>query len=166
MPGDVQSAEKDLVRGMMVEALEKELNQLRIAYEEARQASIEAPGRMVSRYDTMGVEAAYRADGLAPIIADKSEALRALKSLKLPASPQRISLGCLVEVSSAGGQSNPTYFLVPSGGGLTLTAPMSHRTVVAVSSGSPVARVLIGKQLDDEVVIRPGERARLVVRID
>ena len=35
------------------------------SFESARQASVDAPGRMQSRYDTTGIESAWVADGLA-----------------------------------------------------------------------------------------------------
>lgn len=55
--------DKDVVRKAYIEALEKKLMKARSSYETARKDTIEAEGRMVTRYDSTKAETAWLADG-------------------------------------------------------------------------------------------------------
>jgi hypothetical protein len=140
----------------IIQKLETEIQALRGSFKEAKLTSIEAPGRMQSRYDTMGVEAAWVADGLAKSIEEKVEGTYRLKNINLPDSPERVSLGCVVGIGPDGGDIENVYFILPACGGMIITIPNSDLTVQTVMLQAPVARALIGKSIDDEVAVRKG----------
>src|SRR5437588_11599445 len=105
--------------GEIVTRLETEIKKLRESFEEAKLTSIEAPGRMQSRYDTMGVEAAWVADGLAKSIEEKAEGTYRLKNVRLPDSPERVSIGCIVGIGPEGSAIENLYFFLTACGGMS-----------------------------------------------
>ncbi|MDE3166062.1 MAG: hypothetical protein KGN36_09665, partial [Acidobacteriota bacterium] len=107
------------------------------------------------RYDTMGVEAAWVADGLAKNLTLKREALGRLKALRLSDSPQRGSVGTIVGVGPDEGPVEMLYFILPACGGAELPSPEPEKVVRVVTPGANVGRELIGKELGDEVNVRP-----------
>ncbi|MDQ3807111.1 MAG: hypothetical protein M3298_02970 [Thermoproteota archaeon] len=139
--------------GEIVARLEAEIKKLRESFEEAKLTSIEAPGRMQSRYDTMGVEAAWVADGLAKSLEERVEGVYRLKNIRLPEDPEKVSLGCVVGIGPEDGGVENLYFILPACGGISVTVE-SGVLIQTVMPQAPVARALIGKSLDDEVTVR------------
>lgn len=137
----------------IISKLEGEIKKLRESFEEAKLTSIEAPGRMQSRYDTMGVEAAWVADGLAKSLEEKVEGVYRLKNLRLPENPEKVSLGCVVGIGPNENGVENLYFILPACGGISITVK-NNLVVQTVMPQAPVARALIGKSLDDEVSVR------------
>jgi hypothetical protein len=140
-----------LLQGI-VALLEEEVADIRIGFEEARRTSIESPGRMQSRYDTMGVEAAWVADGLAKNLKSKIESLARLRQLRLPPAPLKGCVGAVVGVGTPEG-SESIYFILPGGGGQTVQPSEKGAPVVIVTPGSPAGKALIGKEIGDEVIV-------------
>lgn len=56
-------SKKEIVREAYIEALKKKLEKARTSYEIAKKDTIEAEGRMVTRYDSTKTETAWLADG-------------------------------------------------------------------------------------------------------
>ena len=148
---------KAVLLQQIINELERELAQLRAGYEEARLTSIEAPGRMQSRYDTMGVEAAWVADGLAKNFEEKAEGLSRIKQFRLPNNPKQVAIGCVVGIGPESGTVERIFFILPACGGVSVPLEDGIMTVQTVMSQAPIARKLIGKELDDEVDARPDQ---------
>jgi hypothetical protein len=146
----------------IIHKLEAEVKQLRESFEEAKLTSIEAPGRMQSRYDTMGVEAAWVADGLAKSIEEKVEGVYKLKNFRMPEDPERVSIGCLVGIGPENGDIESVFWILPACGGISIPID-DNLTLQTVMPQAPVARALIGKSLDDEVTARRGKTDDVVL---
>lgn len=146
----------------IIHKLEAEVKQLRESFEEAKLTSIEAPGRMQSRYDTMGVEAAWVADGLAKSIEEKVEGVYKLKNFRMPEDPERVSIGCLVGIGPENGDIESVFWILPACGGISVPLD-DNLTLQTVMPQAPVARALIGKSLDDEVSARRGRTDDVVL---
>ena len=153
---------KTTLLGEIIQKLEAEIKQLRESFEEAKLTSIEAPGRMQSRYDTMGVEAAWVADGLAKSLEEKVEGVYKLKNFRMPEDPERVSIGCLVGIGPDNGDVESIYWILPACGGITIPID-NNLTLQTVMPQAPVARALIGKSLDDEVMARRGKTDDVVL---
>jgi hypothetical protein len=150
---DTIDINKEALLGEIIRKLEAEIKKLRESFEEAKLTSIEAPGRMQSRYDTMGVEAAWVADGLAKSLEEKVEGTYKLKNFTLPENPEKVSLGCVVGIGPEDGGVVNLYFILPACGGISITVD-NNMIIQTVMPQAPVARALIGKSLDDEVIVR------------
>lgn len=135
----------------LVAELTAEIEKLKAGFQEARQTAIESPGRMQSRYDTMGVEAAWVATGLSKTIHEKQQALASIKNLRTDPIPDRITIGSLVGVGREDSQVRSYYFIVPSAGGITLALAELPAPIRTLTIGAPAAIALVGRDVGDEV---------------
>lgn len=140
----------------VVTLLEEEIDSLKKGFEEARLTSIESPGRMQSRYDTMGVEAAWVADGLSRNLQSKLEGLTRLRQLRLPDKPSKGCVGAILGIGPTEDSVDTLYFLLPAGGGITLTLNSELRAIKVVTPASPAGKALIGKEVGDDVTFGTG----------
>jgi len=110
-----------------------------------------------NKYDTLGLEASYLAQGqqhrLAQCIEDN--ALFDALYQKRQAQPQQVELGSLITLES---DDEQRYVLLgPSAGGLKIMANNSE--VLVITPLSPLGGLLMGKEVDDEVVVKIGDNA-------
>jgi transcription elongation GreA/GreB family factor len=116
--------------------------------------------------DTRALEASYLARGLAQRVAELEEAVRRLAQIELRgfAAGAAIAATALVEVEDAGG-ARQRYFVLPAGGGVKVGTGAGE--VQVVTPASPLGRLLIGKQVDDELELRTarGNRALVITAI-
>lgn len=126
------------------------------SFETARRASIEAPQRMQSRYDTLAIESAWLADSLAESFRSKQEAITRLRQMRLPETPDRCFVGCVVGIGPTEENIESVYFLVPAAGGVDLEVDGLAFPVKTVTLQAPAGKALVGKSVGDEVSIRKG----------
>jgi transcription elongation GreA/GreB family factor len=135
-------------------AIEAEIAEARKAYEHARETSVVSDGRMQSRYDTMGVEAAWKADSLNRTIQEKSKELLLLERVPLVSKPLRAAVGTIVGVGPEAGEIEAAYFILPAAGGHTLGVN-SSLAVTTVAFQAPLAQALVGLSAGDRAPL-PG----------
>ena len=131
--------------------VEETLRRMGSGYAAARQATLDSPHVMKSKREVTGIEASYLANGLAQNIQEREHELRTLRGLRLPESPFRIGLGCVVGVGPQGGRVERLYFLLPVCGGMEIPLGDGGRTVRILTPGAPAAKVLLGKRLGEDV---------------
>ncbi len=146
--------------------VEAKLQELRAGYGAARDAVLSTPHVMKSKREVFGQESAYLANALALNIQEREFELRTLRSLQLPERPAHVALGCLVGVGPPEGAAELLYFLLPVCGGMEVALEQGS-VIRVVTPGTPVARALLGRSLDDEVRLplgaAPPARVRLLV---
>ena len=151
----------------MVTDLQNEIMDLEKSYEHAKETKAVSPGRMQSRYDTMGVEAAWMADSLAKNIEEKRRSISALRSLNLTTPPNRVVLGSLVGIGPEKGETEAFYFIVPSSGGNKYRLDDIGTDVLTVTVHAPIAQEMIGTSVGDYVDVRHDRaEADVVKRIE
>jgi transcription elongation GreA/GreB family factor len=111
-----------------------------------------------------GQESAYLANALALNIQEREQELRTLRSLRLPAEPERAALGCLVGVGASDGPIEGLYLILPVCGGMEILAEAGGIPVRVVTPGTPVARALLGKSVGDEAILPTMPPRTVVVR--
>jgi len=146
--------EKWLLVSQMVADLQREISDLQKSYEHAKDTKAVSPGRMQSRYDTMGVEAAWLADSLAKNIEEKRRSMAALQSLNLATPRNRVVLGSLVGIGPEQGEAEAYYFIVPSSGGNKYRLDGIGDEILAVTVHAPIAQEMIGSSLGEYVEVR------------
>jgi transcription elongation GreA/GreB family factor len=62
-----------------------------------------------------------------------------------------IALGAVVEIELEGGGEGRTFFLAPTGAGVSLTGPGGDGFLSVVTPASPVGRAVLGKKVGDVV---------------
>jgi len=143
---------------LLATSLEHEIASLRAGYESARRASVEAPGRMQSRYDSMGIEAGWVASGLAKNLDEKVRALVTLRSFNPPEGCKRVGLGVLLGIGAEPEKVEAVLFVLPVMGGTLLKIPGEDLPVRIVTPQSPLGSSLMGKTVGDPVALRGADK--------
>jgi transcription elongation GreA/GreB family factor len=136
-----------------IENVEKRLEDLQAGYGSARDATLSTPHVMKSKREVFGQESAYLANALALNIQEREHELKVLRAFRLPATPARVSLGCVVGLGTDVGQAQAFYFLLPVCGGMEVSASPSGPTVHVITPAAPMTRALLGRSLGDEVTL-------------
>jgi transcription elongation GreA/GreB family factor len=149
----------------LIAQVEAKLAELRASYGAARDAVLSTPHVMKSKREVFGQESAYLANALALNIQEREQELRTLRAVRLPTGPDRAALGCVVGLGASDGGIEALYFILPVCGGMELAAPGSGSAVRVVTPATPIARALLGKSLDEDVMLPGTPSRRSTVRL-
>lgn len=142
---------KKNVLEQLIVVIKTDIEKLRKSFESAKQASIDSPGRMQSRYDTMGIESAWVADGLAKSLNEKESNLTSLENFKFIESSERVCLGSILGISSSDSPTLEYFFILPVFGGYELQE--KDITITTITPETPFGKVLIGGQIGKKIEI-------------
>ena len=113
-----------------------------------------------NKYDTLGLEAAYLAEGQAKRASECCADLEAIKNLSavnfLPTDV--IAVGSLVRLLDQDEQER-SLFLSPVAGGLKFT--FENSDIVVITLSSPLGKALLGKYVDDEFELVAGVNKKI-----
>lgn len=144
-------ADKMNLKELLIRMIKADIEKQRQSFESARQASIDAPGRMQSRYDTMGIESAWVADGLARAIQEKVLNLKYLETFQWDESPVCVGIGSIVKILSSDSPDPEYFFILPVLSGYELCE--NGLTVTTLSPETPLGKVLIGKKAGEKIPV-------------
>ncbi len=147
----------------VAEQLAEELNTLLQASQQAHQCATHSESKAENKYDTLGLEAAYLAHGLSVRAHELQLAIAAWRQWQPPVfeAEDTIAWGALVTLEDDAGRGK-VVLLAAQGGGVKVVTDRAEVTVVTVVA--PLGRALLGRLLDDEVVLdMGGERSRYTV---
>jgi len=149
---------KDDVRQAVVASLEADLAVLVAAAQAAHAAATHEECVADNKYDTLGLEASYIAQGQANRAQEIRVALESYRSLELRPFDETtpIRLTALVSLEEEDG-STRTVFLGPEAGGVKIT--VDGREVVVITPNSPLGRAILGKRCGDIFSRGTGGRA-------
>jgi transcription elongation GreA/GreB family factor len=152
----------ELLQGIIGQ-VEETLRRMGSGYAAAKQATLDSPHVMKSKREVTGIEASYLANGLAQNIQEREHELRTLRDVRLPESPLRIGVGCVVGVGPQEGRVEHLYFLLPVCGGMEIPLEDGGRTVRILTPGAPVAKALLGKRSGEDVTLplQPAQSTRV-----
>ncbi len=157
--------DKRTLLAALVAQVEAKLADLRAGYGAARDAVLSAPHVMKSKREVFGQESAYLANALALNIQEREHELRTLREVRLPTGPDRAALGCLVGVGGRDGGIEALYFILPVCGGMELSDEGGRPAMRVVTPATPFARALLGKSLDEDVILPGAPPRRSTVRL-
>jgi transcription elongation GreA/GreB family factor len=120
---------------------------------------------MKSKREVTGIESSYLANALAGNIQERELWLRTLRELRIPESPERVALGCVVGVGPADGSADSLYFILPVCGGMEISIDDRKRIVRVITPGSAMARRLMGKSLGEELDLQKGGTGPSCIRL-
>ena len=105
-----------------------------------------------NKYDTLGLEASYLAQGQAKRVAKYEANLTAFAELKITHFTQQsaISLGALIYLMD-GSDSEQVLFLSPVSGGVKIK--VSGINITLITPSAPLGEKLMGRYVDDEIDI-------------
>jgi len=145
--------DKQTLLAALIAQVEAKLAELRTGYGAARDAVLSTPHVMKSKREVFGQESAYLANALALNIQERELELRILRSLRPPLDSQRVAQGCVVGLGQENGEPEEFYFLLPVCGGMEVPAQGGGGVVRVITSGTPIAKALLGKSFGDEVAL-------------
>ena len=108
----------------------------------ARQASIDAPSKMESRYDSTKSEQDWLSHAFALSSMETRKGVQEIQAVNLTPSVM-VRIGSIVTVEKEGAQIE-RYFVLPAGSGKVLQEKSFHRVTV-VTPKSPVGLALMGR---------------------
>lgn len=112
-----------------------------------------------NKYDTLGLEASYLAQGQAQRVAEIEAELEIYSKFKARTFTSRdtIGVGALVKLIDEEDKEK-ILFLGPSAGGLILST--GNQEISLVTPSAPLAQQLIGKRKGDEIKLNIGNKHR------
>jgi hypothetical protein len=134
-----------------VAQVEETLRRLAAGYAVAKQATLDSPHVMKSKREVTGIEASYLANALSGTIQEREFWLRTLKGFRMPETPERVALGCVVGIGQPNGPVEHLYFLLPVCGGMEIPLDPGLGRVRVITPETPVAKALLGKCLGEEI---------------
>lgn len=145
----------ELLRSIVAE-LQAVRDQAASAADAAKETATDSENIAENKYDTLGLEAAYLAHGQSNRILQLEEDIRAFEQMELVDSDKAV-LGSLVKLEDDDGEQS-LVFLGPSSGGLKI----SHCdvSIQIITPAAPLGKSLMGRQVDDEVLLEIGEQER------
>jgi len=140
---------KENILNLIIEQLEADIKVAEQAVAVARDTATHKDCLGSSKYETMGTEASYLAQGQGVRLLELERALAYFKQLQFTPC-DTISLSTIVVLEDEQGKQK-YYFLATDAGGLTVS--YENESITIITPQSPLGRTLLGKQAGDEVVL-------------
>jgi len=118
-----------------------------------------------NKYDTLGLEASYLAQGQSKRVTECEADLNAFKKLKInePDDNGTIVLGSLIYLLDEN-DNILILFLGPAAGGLNVK--FTHTSVTIITSSAPLGKALLGCSVNDEIELKLGQALKRYSIID
>ncbi|HOT30299.1 MAG TPA: GreA/GreB family elongation factor [Candidatus Ozemobacteraceae bacterium] len=144
----------------VVRQIEEQIAETFKSYQSNKDISINAPGKMESRYDTRKYEYGAVADGLAALLEQLQETLKSVKSLCAKPDGEKIQLGSFVladfvRSTEQGTETGRILYMI-----LSSLFDGNLQQVKIASASSPIGKALLGKKAGDRVSIEMGVSRR------
>jgi transcription elongation GreA/GreB family factor len=143
--------------GALVTKLQGELETMRRAARDAREAATHEEAKPENDKDTRALEASYLAGGQAARVRDLEAAIKVVAGMKLlELDPGKsIVLSAVVTLEDEN-KVRATFFVAPFGGGTMLKAALgaSSTSVQVVTPPSPLGRALLGRTEGEVIEVR------------
>ena len=151
---------KNALIDVILVTLEKEKADNEESLKQTRQAAMDAPSAMQSHSDTTRSQMEHLAENFERFIAQKKAAIENLGTFKkeIPTSGDGIKIGSLIEVADEK-NTRHFYFILPFGGGVTVT-DKEGRSIVVLSASASLGRALLGKKSGNNVTMSMGGKTR------
>ena len=154
--------DKNKIIERLIAKIKADIEKQKKSYKAAKHASIDSPGRMQSRYDTMGVESAWVADGLAKALDEKKSYVARLETFPFNESSDRICLGSIVGISSNESPALEYFFILPVASGYELQE--NDLKITTLTPETPLGKILIGKEVGEEIEIHFPEIRTIIIK--
>lgn len=122
---------------------------------QAHDAATDEESVAENKYDTFGLEASYLAHGQSQRVLECEKDWLSFnkKAFVVYDDSDSIGLWCLVELALLDSSGiSKHFFISPCAGGLTVE--FNGQVVYLITPSSPVGKMLVGKEIDDEVNLR------------
>jgi transcription elongation GreA/GreB family factor len=142
----------------LIAVLEAALATARASHAAAVEGSTHEEARPENAKDTRGLEQSYLARGRAQRVAELEAAVAETTALALRTFTAAMPIAMTALVTVEDNAVEQRYFVALHGGGVVLAGG-----VQVVTPSSPIGRVLLGRQIHDEIELRLPAKLRLLV---
>ena len=149
--------DKSEILTLIIEQLRADLATLEQAVAIARDTATHSDCLGSSKYETMGLEASYLAQGQGARLLEIERSLEYFKRLKLTESASVIGLSSLVVLDDEEGEHQLLWLAAEAGG---LKIQYGNLTITVITPKSPLGRTLIGKAAGDDFEITIAGKSR------
>jgi len=146
----VMNIGKSEILALIIGQLRRDLASLEQAVAIARDTATHSDCLGSSKYETMGLEASYLAQGQGTRLLEIERGLEYYKRLTLPEPSSVVRLSSLVVLDDDEGNRQLLWLASEAGG---LNVQYNDTTVTVITPRSPLGRSLIGKAVGDEFEI-------------
>ena len=144
-------------------ALEAQLTTAKVAAKTAHDTATHEENIAENKYDTLGLEAAYLAQGQAQRVNDCYKSIELFEPAFNEKPTDKIIVGSLVCLEDD--KAAPKWFyLGPAAGGLTVN--VKEHAIAVVTPGAPMGKQLLNKQCDDEITLTIAGKAHEYVVVE
>lgn len=148
----VTQAKKEVLLGALRTKLEDELENMRRAAKDAREAATHEEAKPENDKDTRALEASYLAGAQAARVRELEGSLKAIGSMVcLDCAGKAVQASAVVTLEDDDGV-RATFFVAPFGGGTQLQA--DDLSVQVVTPQSPLGRALLGRSEGDVIEVQ------------
>jgi len=151
--------QKEILIKQLIAALEAIYQTAVSAAKRAHSTATDKANIAENKYDTLGLEAAYLAEGHANRASECKANLDTVKNLIVPdyTIDDTIALGALVTLVDQD-KKQLFLFLAPVSGGIKFD--FESRSIMVITQSSPLGKQLLGKYVDDEFEIGIGQHKK------
>jgi len=142
--------DKQQILNLIIAQLRSDLAMSELAVKVARDTASHADCLGSSKYETMGLEASYLAQGQGLRLLEVERALNHFTQLSLRESASAIGLSSLVELEDEHGERQLLWLAADAGG---LKIDCLGAVITVITARSPLGSALIGKICDDDIAI-------------
>lgn len=154
-----QSIDKQQIHAAVLAALKDLVENARAATLRAYETATHEENIAENKYDTLGLEAAYLAQGQARRLAECEADLIAFQNLTPRTFTQddAVAVGALIQLEDEDGE---TQFLLlgPAAGGLKIT--WNGLDIVVITPHAPLGKALLRAAVGDEIAVTPGAKQK------
>lgn len=145
--------------GCLIKELEANYQVALAAANRAHTTATDKQNIAENKYDTLGLEAAYLAQGQAQRAVECSAELETVEKLSVVGltSSNAIVIGTLVTLIEQN-EGAISLFLAPVAGGLKFS--FDELDIVVITPSSPLGKQLLGKYKDDEFELKSGQHTK------
>ncbi|MDQ6965490.1 MAG: GreA/GreB family elongation factor [Mariprofundaceae bacterium] len=149
--------DKQHILNLMIEQLRADLKVCEDAVSIARDTATHSDALGSSRYETMGVEASYLAQGQGVRLLEVERSLAWFLQVKLTEPGGIIRLSSLVSLLDEQGDTQLLWLAADAGG---MKIEEGCNTITVITPKSPLGRAMLGKQQGDSFETRIADRSR------
>lgn len=152
---------KATIIAQVIAALEQQVLDARSAAQQAYESATHEENIAENKYDTLGLEASYLAEGQSRRVAECEQALATFKSLGCPLFEEddAIQVGALVQLLGLNSGAQRWVLLSPVAGGTQVS--MDSFSMQLVTPQAPLGKGIMGHYVEDEVCIGPAQNFQI-----
>lgn len=153
--------DKNALLAELLRLVEVDLDAITAGQQSSQEGATHAENKAEGDKDMRSTESSYLARGLAKRVLELRTAVSQLSVMnnRVFDDESKIAMSALIRVEDDN-EKCTHYYIAPSGGGMVVTC--NGERVSVVTPASPLARALLGRQLDDEVELQTPQGLKLL----